>query len=243
MSNPERGTINYVHVYETWHEPNIPHGCLTSDEEGLKTLIAGLDSPSYVHYDYHWQHLYVCDRDKIKFWKIQFTNSADELVQDTEGTILVSGVMCGGMNADKFGNLYFVDKTSGSINRILGGSIERVILGMESEALYAPLYSRATTETANNLEDISIENEYLYWTNSASGGRHGSIHKAFTEPFVRAVPFQTYEDYDVRAAQSIATNNHFLFFTGLEYVEDGFDEEAGIVPRLFVQKKNGASYY
>ena len=48
------------------------------------------------------------------------------------------------------------------------------------------LYTSETTDTANALEDITIEKEYLYWTNSAASGKHGSIHKAFTEPFVRA---------------------------------------------------------
>ena len=76
-----------------------------------------------------------------------------------------------------------------------------------------------TTATTYNLEDISIEREYLYWTQSGHGGheaRHGSIHKAFTEPFVSATPFQTYEDYQIKAAQGVTTNNHYLFFTGRE---------------------------
>ena len=92
------------------------------------------------------------------------------------------------------------------------------------------LYSSASTVTANNLEDITIEREYLYWTNSHSEGKHGSIHKAFTEPFGRAAPFQTYEDYTVERAQSITTNNHYLFFTGFETGEEK-DTEAS---QLFI---------
>ena len=92
------------------------------------------------------------------------------------------------------------------------------------------MYSAKSTSTANNLEDISIEREYLYWTNSAHTGKHGSVHKAFTEPFRRQVPFQTYEDYTVERAQSITTNNHYLFFTGFETGE-GKDTEAS---QLFI---------
>ena len=51
------------------------------------------------------------------------------------------------------------------------------------------LYTGNDTVTAKNLSDITIEREYLYWTNSAHAGRHGSVHKAFTEPFVHPSPF------------------------------------------------------
>ena len=79
-------------------------------------------------------------------------------------------------------------------------------------------YSAHSTVTANNLEDITIESEYLYWTNSHHEGKHGSVHKAFTEPFpYRPTPFQTYEDYTVERALSITTNDHYIFFTGYEY--------------------------
>ena len=81
------------------------------------------------------------------------------------------------------------------------------------------LYTSVTTETTYDVEAISIEREYLYWTQSGQpvhDRRHGSIHKAFTEPFVNATPFQTYEDYSIKAAQGITTNNHYLFFTGRE---------------------------
>ena len=101
------------------------------------------------------------------------------------------------------------------------------------------MYSAKSTSTANNLEDISIEREYLYWTNSAHTGKHGSVHKAFTEPFRRQVPFQTYEDYTVENAKSLTTNNNYLFFTGNAY-GNGFDPE---ISQLFIQRKNGASYF
>ena len=48
------------------------------------------------------------------------------------------------------------------------------------------------------ITDVHIEDDYLYWTNQEPMEKHGAIHKAFTEPFVRAAPFQTYEDYDIQ---------------------------------------------
>ena len=69
----------------------------------------------------------------------------------------------------------------------------------------------------------------------ANLNKHGAIHKAFTEPFVNATPFQSYEDYDVARARSIETNNHYLFFTGFQRKDE--------VDRLFIQKKNGAGFY
>ena len=98
-----------------------------------------------------------------------------------------------------------------------------------------PLYTSQTTVTADNLEDLTIEKEYLYWTNSSSNSKFGTVHKAFTEPFGRAVPLQTFERYDIGKAQSIATNSKYLFFTG--YRSDSTDME------LFVQNKRGAGYY
>ena len=62
------------------------------------------------------------------------------------------------------------------------------------------LYTAVTTSTTHNLEDLTIEKEFLYWTNSAKFQRFGTVHKAFTEPFGRAVPLQTFEEYDIERA-------------------------------------------
>lgn len=120
------------------------------------------------------------------------------------------------MSTDKFGNLFYVDKARQNISKISGTELEAHFSGKKDESggysnvwesipgkpflTNRVLYDTATTESASNIEDISIEREYLYWTNSANNGRHGSIHKAFTEPFGRAVPFQTYDNYEILSA-------------------------------------------
>ena len=119
------------------------------------------------------------------------------------------------MSTDKFGNLFYVDKARQNISKISGTELEAHFSGKKESSGYGNvwesipgkpfltnriLYDRGTTDSATNIEDISIEREYLYWTNSANSGRHGSIHKAFTEPFGRAVPFQTYDNYEVMSA-------------------------------------------
>ena len=39
-----------------------------------------------------------------------------------------------------------------------------------SHVPFHPLYSTETTVATRNLEDLTIEKEYLYWTNSATSG-------------------------------------------------------------------------
>ena len=59
------------------------------------------------------------------------------------------------------------------------------------------LYEGASSHSARQVKDIAIEHEYLYWTNDSHNDGHGGVHKAFTEPFILAEPFQTYEIKDV----------------------------------------------
>ena len=58
-----------------------------------------------------------------------------------------------------------------------------------SEVYCDTLYSVNTTKYLYNLEGITLEREYLYWTNSH---RFDSINtpvaKAFSEPFIKKVP-------------------------------------------------------
>ena len=63
--------------------------------------------PSYVHYDYNHKLLYVCDRDKILAYKVKFHGT--DLVPKSVSTV-ISDIECGGLDADKFGNLFYVDK-------------------------------------------------------------------------------------------------------------------------------------
>lgn len=76
------------------------------------------------------------------------------------------------------------------------------------------VYDGNSSKAAKRLQDIDIEHEYLYWTSDSHRSGHGGVHKAFTEPFIKAEPFQTYEIKDIVKASSITTNENFLFFTG-----------------------------
>jgi hypothetical protein len=50
------------------------------------------------------------------------------------------------------------------------------------------VYSAYVAREAQNPLALYIENEYLYWTNKV-GTKEGAVHKAFTEPFIKAIPF------------------------------------------------------
>jgi len=64
-------------------------------------------------------------------------------------------------------------------------------------------------------EALTIEREYVYWTNVGEGKQHGLIHKAFTEPYVRNLPIQSYTIHDLEESYAIAANRHYIFFSGL----------------------------
>ena len=51
------------------------------------------------------------------------------------------------------------------------------------------MYEGASSKSAQNVKDIAIEHEYLYWTNDSHSNGHGGVHKAFTEPFILPEPF------------------------------------------------------
>ena len=50
-------------------------------------------------------------------------------------------------------------------------------------------YDALESKTVKNVSDVAIEHEYLYWTNNSHMDGHGGVHKAFTEPFIKAQPF------------------------------------------------------
>lgn len=73
-----------------------------------------------------------------------------------------------------------------------------------------------------DVQSIYIEDEFLFWTNSHLGNlTHGSVHKAFTEPFIEAVPLQSFYLESVENAMSVATNEFYVFFTGMQSGVDG----------------------
>ena len=93
------------------------------------------------------------------------------------------------------------------------------------------LYDGRETSSAKTVQGIASEQEYLYWTNDSHLDGHGGVHKAFTEPFVRAEPFQTYEIQDVDKAADITTNANYLFFVGQQARKSGLSDR---MPELFI---------
>ena len=89
---------------------------------------------------------------------------------------MVANVECGGLETDKFDNLLYIDKREEAIMRIKSNDLKIFADsydGSEPHTSHVPshrLYSTETTVTAKNLEDLTIEKEYLYWTNSATNG-------------------------------------------------------------------------
>lgn len=66
-----------------------------------------------------------------------------------------------------------------------------------------------------NVQALHIEKEFLYWTNGATKDMtHGTVHKAFTEPFIEALPIQSYFTQSLNNTLSITTNEYYVFFTG-----------------------------
>ena len=102
------------------------------------------------------------------------------------------------------------------------------------------LYDGSQSHSASSVKDIAIEHEFLYWTNESRADGHGGVHKAFTEPFIKAEPFQTYEIKDIDSAEDVTTNENFLFFTGEQSRGGGMGNRE---PELFIQKKQGAGLY
>lgn len=243
INNAERGSIDYVSVKEIddtligsiiVDSPAIQQmqGSLIADQTGFKPLISHLTRPSYIHYCVRMKALFVCDDQEILFFRV--IHSGVDEIEASQGKTLVQDVQCGGLETDKFGNLLYIDKSSEAILKIKYSDLKQ-FAHENVEPPVHPLYTSHTTVTADNLEDLTIEKEYLYWSNSSSDNRFGTVHKAFTEPFGRGIPLQTFERYDIGKAQSIATNSKYLFFTG--YRSDSTDME------LFVQNKRGAGYY
>ena len=230
-THPEAGVVNYLEVYE--HHNEVTHlQALTGD---WQPLISGLKYPTHTAYDFAKKWLFVCDCDEILQYQINFSdsNGEDLLSSELKGAV-AQGVSCGGLSVDKFNNLFFVDQYDSSIKKINRDILE---LPLYPSNVIWTVYSGAKSKAANSVRDIDIEHEYLYWVNDSHSDGHGGVHKAFTEPFIKPEPFQTYEIKGIRKASSVTTNENFLFFIGVS--EGG----AAAAPELYVQKKQGAGLY
>ena len=127
---------------------------------------------------------------------------------------------CGGLRFDVYHNLYFVDRTNFEINKIPYEEIfiHNTKFGLEKDGgapnpQFEKLYNSKNARELVNVDPICIEKkqEFLYWGNSLQTDG-GTIHMGFTEPFIKAIPFQTYVFDDLAYVSSIATNDNFLFF-------------------------------
>ena len=58
------------------------------------------------------KNIYICDNREILMYKVNFHETG--LVPET-GKVVLKDFECGGINADKFGNLFFVNKDSQNI--------------------------------------------------------------------------------------------------------------------------------
>ena len=118
VPNQDEGSIDAVAVFETKDEDGEPTGSLVASQGGFQKLITGLSLPSYIHYDHKSRNLYVCDHDKVLSYPIEF-DSWRPLVPE-RGLTLVEDIECAGLNADKFGNLLYVDVSTKSIRKLKG---------------------------------------------------------------------------------------------------------------------------
>ena len=95
---------------------------------------------------------------------------------------------------DKFNNLFFVDLDSSQISMIKRSDLQDRYgdddnVSEQKEVYFAVKYDTVESKTVTNVQDVAIEQEYLYWTNDSHLDGHGGVHKAFTEPFIKAAPF------------------------------------------------------
>jgi hypothetical protein len=97
---------------------------------------------------------------------------------------------------DMHGNLFFVEEMGKQIMKIPANSLEKVLdlpvrdkLEIQRvEVACEEVYSNETTKYITDIGGITIEREYLYWTNKHVPTDYPAISKAFTEPFIKQVP-------------------------------------------------------
>lgn len=70
-------------------------------------------------------------------------------------------VNCGDMKLDKFGNLFYVDRNVQAIVKIVSANLTNPVTNTKAQIVY----SANETEKMRRVEAITIEREYLYWTN------------------------------------------------------------------------------
>jgi len=142
-----------------------------------------------------------------------------------EGLEVYTKVECRGLKTDKFGNLYFAEVSNSWIGKFKKAALQKLfkktLTKEDLRAQVIMLYDGKEWAGAEHPMAIEIEREFIYWTqNQVDPDRktHGAIHKAFTEPFVVKAPFRTYEVRQVKRSKSIAATDHYILFSGTEWI-------------------------
>jgi hypothetical protein len=65
-----------------------------------------------------------------------------------------------------------------------------------------------------SLRGIALDTDDLYWTNDEEGTRIGALHKAFSEPFVKAVPLFNYQVAGFEGLKCVDAGRYNLYFLG-----------------------------
>ena len=180
-------------------------------------LVKGLPyKPSAMEYCFKMQVLYVCAANQgfIYAYKIILNDNASSMAEkvainpnyyrlnlmdkDTNLPLDCSSSPAGSsLKLDKFGNLLFVENSKTTIRRIPSSTLDKILnlparRNMEkfsSDVYCDTLYSVNTTKYLYNLEGITLEREYLYWSNSHTfNSINTPVSKAFSEPFIKKVP-------------------------------------------------------
>ena len=141
-SHPESGLINYIEVYEADSGPTD----LVQMNDNWRPLITGLAWPTHTHYDFTHKLLYVCDCDQILQYEINFQNTnGEDIIYSTLMGPVVQQTACGGLEIDKFHNLWFVDTVQSKINKV---SYDLLILNKYPADVINTVYEGAVTHTA-----------------------------------------------------------------------------------------------
>jgi len=132
---------------------------------------------------------------------------------------------CGtSLKLDSYGNLYFAAKSKKAIMKVSHSELDKMFAlppranspVMRINLTCTEVYSSNTTSYVSNIGAITIEREYLYWTNTdqqSDSFNQSSVCKAFTTPFIKQVPFQTFQVLSDTGASQLVANSAFLFFT------------------------------
>jgi hypothetical protein len=124
------------------------------------------------------------------------------------------------LKLDKFGNLIFIEASRNAIMRIPSKDLNKVMAlvprpdmkTIDTNVSCEVLYSKNTTSYIYSLQGLTLEREYLYWTNSHIEGQTNiPVAKAFAEPFIKKVPMQTFAVNVTSGARNLAANSAFLF--------------------------------